>query len=214
MQYFSYNDFMDCTENGEIRKVEENIVNYEVKNKEERVNKKRHQIVNILKKKIQLKNFLEEFFNINEIKSFENINYCNSVKSILDKEQNNNVICKIKDKEIFIFIKTIESIDTNICYKMFEYSLNIIDRWSKEDETKNKRRPIVIPIVIYTGKEIWRDNKSNKNNIYDKINYITYEKNKIRFSYNVININNFKIGELNKMNSEVAKELINIKRDF
>lgn len=214
MQYFSYNDFMDCTENGEIRKVEENIVNYEVKNKEEQVNKKRHKIVNILKKKIQLKNFLEEFFNINEIKSLENINYCNSVKSILDKEQNNNVICKIKDKEIFIFIKTIESIDTNICYKMFEYSLNIIDRWGKEDETKNKRRPIVIPIVIYTGKEIWRDNKSNKNNIYDKINYITYEKNKIRFSYNVININDFKIGELNKMNSEVAKELINIKRDF
>lgn len=211
MQYFSYNDFMDCTENGEIRKVEENIINYEIRNKEEKIMKTRHKIIEILKKKIQIKIFLKEFFNINEIKSLEKINYCNSIKSILDEDQDNNLVCKIKDKEIFIFIKIIETIDTNICYKMFEHSLNIINRWNKEDEIKNRRRPIVIPIVIYIGKETW---KSNNERTYNKTNYITYEKNKVRFSYNVININNFKLDELNKMDSEVAKELINIKKEY
>ena len=35
MRYFSYNDYMDCTENGEIKeleKVEEKIARYELKN--------------------------------------------------------------------------------------------------------------------------------------------------------------------------------------
>ena len=42
MLYFSYNDFMDCTENGEIdkvKRVEENIEIYKLKNKKEGTNK-------------------------------------------------------------------------------------------------------------------------------------------------------------------------------
>ena len=42
MLYFSYNDFMDCTENGEIdkvKKVEENVESYDVRNKKESANK-------------------------------------------------------------------------------------------------------------------------------------------------------------------------------
>lgn len=211
MLYFSYNDYMDCTENGEmyeITKVEENIARYEIRNRK-KVQKQENQIIKILNEKIQLRKFLKEFFNLLEI---EDINYCNNIKCLSDKDINNNIICKIKGKEMFILIKVIENTDNNISYKMFEHSLNIIKKWNAEEKIENKRYPIVIPIVIYIGKAIWGNNYNSRK--YNKINYITYENNKINFSYNVLNINNLKISELKNMESRVAKEIINIKNKY
>lgn len=186
MIYFSYNDFMDCTENGEIykiTKVEEKIAKYEIKNGS-KVQREKNQIIENLKEKTQLIYFLREIFNYNELENLENIIYCNNIKSISDKEIKNNITCKIKNKEIYIFIKVIEEIDNNIAYKMFENSLNIIKKWDNEEKVEKKRYPIVIPIAIYVGKETW-NNKNMENN---KIKYITYEDNRINFSYNIINI--------------------------
>lgn len=206
MLYFSYNDFADCTENGKIdkvRKLEENIVKYEIRNKT-KIEKSNNKIADILREKVQLKLFLNEFFNLYEI---ENISYCNNIKSILDQEIQNNIICKVKDKEIFIFIKIIENIDYNISYKMFEHSLNIIKKWNTEEKEKNKRYPIVIPIVIYTGKKEWNNNQVNNN-----LKYIIIKNNEINFSYNILNINNLKIDELKNMKSKIATEIIKIKK--
>lgn len=217
MIYFSYNDFVDCTENGdinEIKKVEENIVKYEIRNGINIKNRstKQNQIIEILKQKTELKKFLNEFFNIYEIESIQNINYYNNIKSISDKEKNNNIICKVKDKEIFIFIKVIDSIDNNIPYKMFENSLNIIKKWNIEEKMQYKRYPIVIPIVIYIGEEKWNNSIISKAN--NKINYITYKDNKINFSYNFININNLRTKELEKMESKVSQELKKLKDKY
>lgn len=217
MIYFSYNDFVDCTENGdinEIKKVEENIVKYEIRNGINIKNRstKQNQIIEILKQKTELKKFLNEFFNMYEIESIQNINYYNNIKSISDKEKNNNIICKIKDKEIFIFIKVIDSIDNNIPYKMFENSLNIIKKWNIEEKMQYKRYPIVIPIVIYIGEEKWNNSIISKAN--NKINYITYKDNKINFSYNFININNLRTKELEKMESKVSQELKKLKDKY
>lgn len=210
MRYFSYNDYMDCTENGEINeiiKVEENIAKYELKNGAKTAYNTKNKIIKILKNKICLKQFMEEFFNLSEIGDIKNIVYCNDVKTITDK-QNNNIICKIENKEIFILIKVIDNIDLNITYKMFENSINIIKKWNEEEKIKNKRYPIVIPIVIYIGKE-----KCNLDycDIYNKINYMQCEKNRINFSYNIIDINTLEINKLQDMKSYVAKEFINIK---
>lgn len=217
MIYFSYNDFVDCTENGdinEIKKVEENIAKYEIKNEINIENRstKQNQIIEILKQKTELKKFLKEFFTIYEIDSIRNINYYNNIKSISDKEKNNNIICKVKEKEIFILIKVIDSIDNNISYKMFENSLNIIKKWNKEEKIQYKRYPIVIPIVIYIGKEKWNNSISSKAN--NKINYITYKNNRINFSYNFININNLQTKELEKMESKVSQELKKLKDKY
>ena len=38
-----------------------------------------------------------------------------------------------------------------------------------------------------------------------------YEKNRIKFSYNIIDINSLQIEKLKKMKSNIAKELLNIK---
>lgn len=214
MTYFSYNDYEDCTENGEmyeIKKVEENIARYEIKNGINLENTNENQIIKILKEKTKLKNFLKDFSDLYKIQNIENITYYNNIKSITDKKINNKIICKVKDKEIFILIKVIENIDTNITYKMFEHSLNIIENWKEKEKNQNKRHPIVIPIVIYTGQKEWK-NKNNK--IYEKMNYITYEDNRTNFSYNIIDINKLKINELNNMKSEVANELKKLKNKY
>lgn len=191
MIYFSYNDFMDCAENGEIykiTKVEEKIAKYEIRNGT-KVQKNKNRIIENLKEKKQLRIFLREIINFNELGDIEKIIYCNNIKSISDKEIYNNITCKIKDKEIYIFIKVIENVDNNISFKMLENSLNIIKKWNSEEKAENKRHPIVVPIVIYMGKEKWKNNNNRKNN---KIHYITYENNRINFSYNMININDSK----------------------
>lgn len=214
MIYFSYNDFIDCIENGEIDKiikVEEKIGKYEIKNGKRQDNINKNEIIEILSKKSELKIFLKEFLNFYESKDMNNINYCNNIKSTTDKSNNNNLIMKIEDKEIFIFIKVIENIDINISYKILENSLNIIRKWDMKEKAKNKRYPIVIPIVIYTGKEIW---KINNNKMYNKINYVKFENNKINFSYNLININDLNVKELRKMESNVAKRFITIKNTY
>ena len=94
---------------------------------------------------------------------------------------------------------------------MFEHSINIIKRWIKEEKAEQKRYPIVIPIVIYTGSEKWKYIKSINHN---KINYITYENNKINFSYNMIDINKIEVSKLEIMKSEIAKELICLKNKY
>lgn len=208
MIYFSYNDFIDCTENGkieEITKVAENISKYEQKNGLFTVQDKEKHICEILKDKIQLKKFLKDFFNLQEV---ENINYYNIKKR--NKEEN-IIVSKIIEKEIYILIKVIENIDNNISYKMFEESLEIINKWNIEEKVENKRYPIVIPIVIYVGKQRW---KKDNNKSYNKINYTTYEDNKISFSYNIIKIQDLKVRELEKMESNIAKEIIDIKNKY
>ena len=210
MIYFSYNDYMDYTENGEINeviRVEENIAKYEAKNGAKTKYNTKNEIIKMLKNKFYLKKFMKEFFNLSEIGDIENISYYNDVKTISDK-QNNNIICKIEDKEIFILIKVIDNIDPNITYKMFENSINIIKRWNEEEKMENKRYPIVIPIVIYLGKQKWNIDCCD---IQSQINYTQCERNRINFSYNIIDINTLEINKLRKMNSSIVKELINVK---
>ena len=213
MIYFSYNDFIDYMENGEInqiRKVEEKIAKYEVKNGEKTVYNTKNNIIKLLQHKNYLKKFMEEFFNLSEIGNIKDVVYYDELENITDKK-NNNIVCKIENKEIFILIKVINNIDTNITYKMFENSINIIKRWDKEEKEINKRYPIVIPIVIYTGKQEWN---TNYYKINSKVNYIKCSKNSINFSYNTISVNNLEIDELQNMKSNIAKEFINIRNKY
>lgn len=210
MLYFSYNDFIDCTEKGEINektKLEENVEKYELKDSKQEVHQPKNQIVEVLKDKIQMKKFLKEFLNLQTIGDAENLTYYNNIDGIT--EINEKVIYKIENKEIFIFIKIIDELDYNISYKMFEDSLKIIQEWNLKEKDKNKRNTIVIPIVIYMGKETWKNKKIN--NI---LNYVTIEKNRINFSYNIVNARDLSINELKNMNCEVAKKIIKFKYKY
>ena len=212
MVYFSFNDFVDCEQSGEIYKVKkigEEIVKYEQVNGKIKKESIETSIIDIIKNKTELKKFLNDFFEMEQVMGLNDIVYCNKIKTKIDISNENIVICKIKNKEIFIIIKEISEIDTNIAYKMFEHSINIIDRWNKEKETQNIRNPIVIPIVIYTGKKVWKNFNSQ---IKGKIKYVRFKNNRINFSYNVLNVNEISKEELKNMESEVARKIKKIQK--
>lgn len=205
MLYFSYNDYLDCEQNGklnEVQRVGEEIVKYECHSKEEI---KENPIIEILKEKNELKKFLIEFLQLNQIIELDDIMYCDKIKTKVDKDHNNFIISKIKSKEIFIIIKEISEIDNNISYKMLEHSINIINKWKCEEQKEKIRNPIVIPVVIYTGEKLWNYNSYRANG---KINYIKFKGNSINFSYNLIKTNEINQTELNSMNSKVAQEIL------
>lgn len=212
MIYFSYNDFMDNQEKGKrIRRIEEEISEYEQKSGKFTESITKYPITEILSDKNELTDFLTDFFNITSIIEDPNIVYCSKIKANTDKNSKNIIICKIKGKEIFLIIKEIDKIDTNIAYKMFEHSSNIINRWNKENVGQKLRNPIVIPIVIYTGNSTW---KINNYNVNDKVNYVIYKDNIINFSYNLLNINDICEKDLKKMKSKVSSIILNIKNKY
>lgn len=214
MIYFSYNDFMDNQDRGkkkEIRKVEEEISKYEQKSYEYIDKIKNYSIIEMLSDKNELKDFLKDFFDFSSILNEPNIVYCSKIKANTDKNNRNIIFCKIKYREIFFIIKEIDKIDTNIAYKMFEHSSNIINRWNKENTGQKSRNPIVIPIVIYTGRASWQTNNFKTNN---KVNYVTYKDNVINFSYNMLNINNININDLKNMKSNVSSIILNMKNKY
>ncbi len=216
MIYFSYNDYSDCMENGkidEIKKVEEKVAKYELKNGKIKKTENDNNVIKILKEKYELKKFLNEFLklDLSQLGNSPLIKYYNYTKTILDKEKESTLIAKIEEKQIFILVKEINEIDTNISYKMFEHTFNIIKRWNEEEKKENKRNPIVIPIVIYTGKEKWKD----FNNLYSRsINYTTWKENEIKFFYNMIQVNELKLKNLEQINSKISEEFIEIKNKY
>lgn len=212
MVYFSFNDFVDCKQSGEIynlKRIEENIIKYEQISGKIRTERTKTPIIEIIKNKRELKNFLKEFLKLEKIIGTNDIIYCNKIKSNADKINNNIIICKIQKKEIFIIVKEISEIDTNISYKMFEHSTNIIYRCNEEKGTQNIRNPIVIPIVIYTGAKTWKNPNSQ---VKEKLKYVRFKDNRINFSYNMININEISKTDLENMKSCVAKKIIEIKK--
>lgn len=210
MLYFSYNDFIDCTENGEINTItnlEENGEIYELIDSKKEVQHESSKIIKILNDEIQMTKFLNEFLNLKNIEDLDNLLYYNNIKKIRNK--NKTVICKIKNKEIFIFVRVIDQLDYNISYKMFDDSLNIFKEWKIYEKRINKRKPIVIPVVIYIGEEIWENKFIN-----NTLNYITIENNRVNFSYNILNIHNLDNSKLKKIKCEVAQELTKIKNKY
>ena len=204
MKYYSYNDYMDYTwgtNNKKQKIVEEDGENYRHKKYTNIKDKETDEIIKLLKNKHNLNQFLQDFFNFTNLEKMKNIKICNNN---IDDE-NNSLIYKFENNSMYIFIKTINKIDANITYKMFEDSLKIIEKWNECLNKENKKYPIVIPIVIYTGDEEW---KSSYNKRAQKINYIEYEKNRINFSYNLIDVNSFEMQQLKKMKSKVAKKLL------
>lgn len=204
MYYFSYNDYIDFSEKirYKIHQVEDTEEKYEINNNSN-IEKNKQDIVKILKNKDEMYHFLRKFmkYNIAERKS---IKYCKTKKVDSDNSNYENITYRISNEEKYIFIKVIDKIDSNISYKILDHSLQIINDWNLK-ETKNKIKPIVIPIIIYIGKKEW--NNYNKKNTKRFVNY--YE-NKIEFSYNIFKLYDYKIENLVNDSSKISKNFLKL----
>lgn len=185
MNYFTYNDYIDysCNEKLiEALKVEEKNIKYEVIEE----NNHKEKVIKKLRNKKQLCKLLNYFFNFNTKIKEDSIE---EIKNIKLNTSNDSILIKIKDKGIYIFIEHLIKIDYNMAYKCLNYSIEIIKQWKVLNENpKNKRYPIVIPIIIYTGDKKWNAKKDFKDL---RLTYSSFENSRINLAYNIIDLKGY-----------------------
>ena len=163
MKVFTYNDYIKSIHtlrlNAVIQLAEENK-SYGSKKTHDKLAKI------ILKNKDEVAKFINNFINP------------------MEKIEGNNLI-----KYTISFInRRYKYKEADLVYKLKD-CIDIIYEWSRNNNmlARKKEYPIVVPIVVYTGKEKWIIPKNFSENQRDDYTYNDY---KIRMKYNLIEINN------------------------
>lgn len=157
----------------------------------------------ILDDKKEFTIFINKIFNLEEKLEEKDIEkYNRKFVSVNYTNQESDVIYKLKNKEIFILVEHQTKIDKKMPIRILKYELEIIR--SRMDENNRLEFPIIIPIVLYTGKQRWNA----------KINYPSYNSELARYrglkkvEYNLVDINDYTIEDLYKENSILTKIMI------
>lgn len=145
--------------------------------------------------------FLKYFLDI-DISHNNLIKYESSYITEDYMNRRSDVVYKIKNKPIYIFLEHQSSIDYSISYRIFNYySLILRDttdyRYIKK---KDYRLPCIIPILLYTGNKKWKLIPNLKNKQEDN----PFRKDIHNFKYDFVNIFNYSIQELLNINSMIA----------
>ena len=172
-------------------------------------------IKQILEEKQELINLLRDFMGVElkkeDIENF-NIEYREKISF---KTKLLDVVYKIKTEESFIVIEHQSTVDYKIGERMTENETALIgSREQQMENNKNRKAPVIYPIVLSTAKKIWDAPLTivqDKNNKY-KLPVLTYPK------YNVIDINKYKVDYLLEKRTGIALEMafekIRNKRDL
>ena len=115
-----------------------------------------------------------------------------------------DVVYKIKNKNVFILIEHQSSVDYKMSYRIMRYKYAIIESAIDKKRLKEKsyRIPMVIPIVLYTGKRKWQ--KLLINDIEEKVE--GYAENWL--GYTLIDVNEFSKEELLADNLIITKAML------
>lgn len=145
-------------------------------------------VKNILKDRKEMANFINQFLNPKEkVNSDELIKYTNSYINKKYKLKEADIVYKLKNKDIFFLVEHQSTVDYNMSYRILNYCVEIMQDWIRgKSVRKVTRYPIVVPIVIYTGKEKWNVER----NFQDKqMQETTYGEHRINLKYNIVDIN-------------------------
>ena len=139
----------------------------------------------VLDKKTDVSKFLNKFLGLN-IKTEELEKYNSSYIDPKFKNKEADIVYRIKDKNIFLLIEHQTKIDKDMPYRLLDYSNGIM-----KSASEDKKRPSVIPIVLYTGKTKWKiENETiEKQQFFKEVKLIDGE-------FNLIDINDFSKKEL------------------
>lgn len=133
-----------------------------------------------------------------------NSNYINA----LFENEEADIVYELKDTNIFFLIEHQSKIDYKMPIRVLRYSAGIMELAVKYmNFSLMAKSPIVIPIVIYTGKKKW-DAMNHQEECKGKL--YTYEKVGVG-EYNIIDINNFSKEELLQDDLFITKALILVK---
>ncbi len=177
------------------------------KNKGRRKNNKRYYkahdsvIKEILIAKQELIFLMRDFMKINlNKKDIENFNGEYRLKTNL-KTRLLDVIYKIKKEESFITVKHQSTVDYKMGERINEHAVAIIgSREEQMENNKNRKAPIIYPIVLSTARRPWdvaRTIIQDKNNKYG-LPVLTYPE------YNLIDINKYTVDFLLERRTGIA----------
>ena len=115
-----------------------------------------------------------------------------------------DVVYKVKDKNVFILIEHQSSVDYKMSYRIMRYKYAIIESAIDKKRLKEQsyRIPMVIPIVLYTGKRKWK--KLLINDIEEKVE--EYAENWLE--YTLIDVNEFSKERLLADNLIITKAML------
>lgn len=159
----------------------------------------------ILINREEMSKFLEQFIgiNINQENLEEQKN--NFINNKFQKRES-DIIYKIKEKEIYILIEHQSTVDKKMPIRILEYCMEImLFLLQNQKEKYNGNNALVIPIVIYTGKNKWNiaTNFSDTQKVDDD-----YKNNRINLRYYLIDINKFSKKELVSRNTKLSSMML------
>ena len=132
-------------------------------------------------------------------------------KFVLPELENreSDIIYKLKDEPVFFLIEHQNKVDYSMPFRMLEYSMEIIKSAITKEKMKSSKAifPVVIPIVLYTGREKWKVPIT-----FEERQYKSKSQN-LQFKYNLIDGSKISKEELMKENSILSKAILLEKLD-
>lgn len=190
MKVFTYNQYIKCIHTfrlNAVMQLAEESAEYNLSQSDKKYSHNKL-IKNILQNQKEATEFINQFVGPREkVKEEQLIRYTNSYITKKYKSKEADLVYKLKNQEIFFLIEHQSTIDDNMPYRMLNYCLDIMREWSRTKKIgKNTSYPIVVPIVIYTGKQKWKMPTSfNEKQFHSYV----YERYKMNMEYNFIDIN-------------------------
>ena len=122
------------------------------------------------------------------------------------KNSEADIVYKIKNKDVFFLIEHQTKIDYEMPYRILKYEIDIIESTleNRKYKTKKYKYPIVIPIVLYTGKRKWNAKIDLREAQLKWKDYKVMELSR----YNILDINKIQNDELLKEKDIISKLMI------
>ena len=190
LKVFTYSQYIKCIHTlrlNAILQLEEESAEYNLKKPEKKYSHDKL-VKNILEDKKEAKEFINQFLEPKEEVKAENlIRYTSSYITKKYKSKEVDLVYKIKNQDVFFLIEHQSTIDNSMPYRILNYCIDIMQEWGRNRKIKKIHGyPIVVPIIIYTGKQKWKIPKNFKEK---QISNYAFERYKIGLEYNFIDIN-------------------------
>lgn len=209
MEIFTYNDFFAYDEilnKTQINNINEKSIKYIYEEKQNKINNKHDKTFRkILDNKKEFKKFLNRILKLEHEINEKNIEKYNSSFVGEDfKNQEADIIYKIKGEEIFILVEHQTKIDYKMPLRILKYEMEIIRSRIIKNINNKIVYPIIIPIVLYTGEKKWDEsiNFEVRNSELAKYRGIKEVR------YNLIDINEYSEKDLLKEKNILSKIMI------
>ena len=140
-----------------------------------------------------------------KLKAEEIEKYTSSFVNKIFQNREADIVYKYKNKNIFFLIEHQTKIDDSMPYRILEYEIEIMKSTIDIRKIKNKeyKLPLVIPIVLYTGKKKW-DAKKYLEESQEKLDGVKIKAG----NYNLVDINDFTKEELLQEKTLISKMML------